>query len=375
MARLDLKPIVKVDVNLALKAAARKGFNAALIVGGADVIPAEERIRMYTSTDAMREDGFDETSAEYRAAKLYFSQSPAPDKLYVGARGEGEEYVKAVADCRRKSSEWYELIPCEASDEEIKALAEYVETAQPDSVMMYTTASDEVLTDNEEDVMSVLKGKLFRRSFGLYCANDTVDSAAAVAGRANGLNSETAGSMFTLAYKTLVGVTPDNLSEGEVQTVVGSRTTNGKNGNVYVKRAEDYSMLQQGFMADGTSFDEVLGLDMLKNDIRLNVMDLLYSSRKIPQTDAGVSAIINVINSACNKHLISGFIAPGQWNGRRCLSLETGDYLEHGYLVQAESVDKQPQADRDKRIAPPIYVCIKLAGAIEYVIIEVEVNR
>lgn len=104
-------------------------------------------------------------------------------------------------------------------------------------------------------------------------------------------------------------------------------------------------------------------------------MDLLAQSRKVPQTAAGVASIINVINQACDKHVSTGFIAPGQWNGSQCLELQTGDYLDAGYLVQAESIDSQPQADRDKRIAPPIYVCVKLAGAIEFVVIEVNINR
>lgn len=128
-------------------------------------------------------------------------------------------------------------------------------------------------------------------------------------------------------------------------------------------------------MADGTSFDELLYLDMLKNDITLNVMDLLYQRRKLPQTEAGVTSIINVINDACRKYVKLGFIAPGKWNGAECLDLQTGDYLPDGYLVQSEPIDEQSQADRDKRKAPPIYVCCKLAGAIEFVTIQVNVNR
>ena len=165
------------------------------------------------------------------------------------------------------------------------------------------------------------------------------------------------------------------LTEAQVQYVAGSRNTTGNNGNVYVTRAEDYDLLQQGYMADGTSFDEILGLDMLENDIQLNVMDLLAQSRKVPQTAAGVASIINVINQACDKHVRTGFIAPGQWNGAQCLELMTGDYLDAGYLVQSDDLDSQPQADRDKRICPTIYVCVKLAGAIEFVVIEVNVNR
>ena len=157
--------------------------------------------------------------------------------------------------------------------------------------------------------------------------------------------------------------------------ICGSAESTGNNGNVYICRGENYDILQQGYCADGTSFDEMLYLDMLKNDITLNVMDLLYQRRKIPQTEAGVTSIINVINNACKKYVTLGFIAPGQWNGPECLELQEGDYLPDGYIVQSEPVRTQAQADRDKRKAPPIYVCVKLAGAIEFVTIQVNVNR
>ncbi len=57
------------------------------------------------------------------------------------------------------------------------------------------------------------------------------------------------------------------------------------------------------------------------------------------------------------------------------LNLEDGTYLTNGYLVQAEDVDDQSQADRDARKSPPIYASVKLAGALEFVTIEVYVNR
>lgn len=383
--KLDLRPIVKVDINLSAKAAARKGFNAALILGDSTVIDTTTRLKMYTSADALLDDGFANTSDEYVAAQLYFSQSPQPDKLYVGVvdTANSEDMVTAATACRQANSEWYELIPLGASDAEVEALALWVESANPRTVMMYTTHTSDVLQptydENDppeqiQDVFMQLKAANYRRSWGVYNSG-TADSAAAWAGKVNGLNSGTAGSMFTLAYKSVAGITTDALTEAQVQYVAGSRNTTGNNGNVYVTRAEDYDLLQQGYMADGTSFDEVLGLDMLENDIQLNVMDLLAQSRKVPQTAAGVASIINVINQACDKHVRMGFIAPGQWNGAQCLELMTGDYLDAGYLVQSDDLDSQPQADRDKRICPTIYVCVKLAGAIEFVVIEVNVNR
>lgn len=379
-SKLNLNAIVSIVVNLSAKSSARKAFNLGLILGNTDltdVYDEGERVRIYTSPDAMLSDGFADTSAEYKAALLYFGASTSPQRLAVGRTEEGESKLEALRACRVANSEWYAAVVCGASDSEVVSMAEYVLSAEPSTLLMYTTASEGVLSSsNTSDVFSLLKAGSNRRAFGLYCGDsNTPDAVAAVMGYAMGANTSTANSAYTLAYKTLVGVTPDDLSNAQVETICGTRTTTGKNGNVYITRAEEYKILQQGYMADKTSFDEILNLDMLKNELQLNVMDLLYQSKKIPQTEAGMAAITNVLNQACDKFVRIGFIAPGKWNGAKCLELSNGDYLPNGYLIQHDAIDDQPQAERDARIAPPFYVCCKLAGAIEFVTIEVNVNR
>lgn len=388
MAKLTLKPIINISASLAARAAARKGFNTALILGTSEVIPQSERVRVYYTADDLITDGYKDTSAEYKAAKLYFSATATPTKLYVGTKYSTDtDLLTAARACRSANSEWYVLIPLGASEADILTLAEWAESAQPATILAYTTgesvnlslhenASGTDATSDTEGIFKKLKAKGYRRSFGQYCNQpDTPDAVAATMGYAMGANTGTINSAYTLAYKNLPGVTPDDLTENQVSYIVGTSTSEGTNGNVYVNRQDSYNVLQQGRMADGTSFDEVVYLDMLKDHITLNVMDLLYQSPKIPQTNAGVTAIMGVINSACDEFVNIGFIAPGQWNGDGILSLKKGDMLAKGYLVQAEAVEAQPQADRDARKSPPIYVSIKLAGAIEWVTIQVNVNR
>lgn len=378
--KLDITPIVDVVINLSAKAAARKGFNLGLIIGPSTVISTQERVRVYTNADQLIQDGFADDSPEYEAALLYFSASTKPKRLAVGRFDESTDLTRltALKACRVANSEWWPFVLLGASEGDIKDAAMWAEAATPDSMHMYTTSSEKELdsTGDTESVFKYLKDKNYRRSFGQYCGDDdTPNAVVATMGYAMGANRGLAGDAFTLAYKTLPGVTPDNLSETQVTHICGSAESTGNNGNVYICRGENYDILQQGYCADGTSFDEMLYLDMLKNDITLNVMDLLYQRRKIPQTEAGVTSIINVINNACKKYVTLGFIAPGQWNGPECLELQEGDYLPDGYIVQSEPVRTQAQADRDKRKAPPIYVCVKLAGAIEFVTIQVNVNR
>lgn len=388
MAKLTLAPIIKISASLAAKAATRKGFNTALILGTSEVIPQSERLRVYYSADALIEDGFKDDSAEYKAAKLYFSATETPTKLYVGTKYSTDtDLLTAARACRSANSEWYVLIPLGASDSDIMALADWVESAQPSTLLAYTTNASVNLSPHDnssgsdadtdtEGIFKKLKEKGYRRSFGQYCNQaDTPDAVAATIGYAMGANDGTINSAYTLAYKHLPGVTPDDLTENQVSYVAGTSETTGNNGNVYVNRNDYYTVLQQGRMADGTPFDEIIYLDMLRDHITLNVMDLLYKSRKIPELDPGVTQIMNVINNACDEFVNMGYIAPGVWKDGNILNLKTGDTLPKGYLVQAESVDNQSQADRENRKSPPIYVSIKLAGAIEYVTIPIKVNR
>lgn len=378
--KLDLSPIVDVVLNVSAKAAARKGFNVGLILGPSTVISTEERVRVYTNADQLLQDGFAEDSVEYKAALLYFAATTKPKRLAVGRYDESTDLTKltAIKACRAANSEWYYCVLLGASEGDIKDASMWAEAVTPDTMHMYTTASEKELdiTGDANSIFKYCKDKNYSHCFGQYCAQeDTPDAVAATMGYACGANRGLANDAYTLAYKRLPGVTPDNLTESQVSHICGSAETTGNNGNVYIVRGEEYYVLQQGYCASGQSFDEVVYLDMLKNEITLNVMDLLYKRRKVPQTEAGVTSIINVINNACKKFVTLGFIAPGQWNGNECLNLQTGDYLPDGYLVQSEPINEQSQADREKRKSPPIYVCVKLAGAIEFVTIQVNVDR
>jgi predicted heme/steroid binding protein len=368
MATLPLSDIVSVSVVVSPVAAARSGFNLGLIVGNSAVISATERIRLYSDLNAMIADGFAANSPEYLAAQLYFAQNPRPQKVAVGRWDNANETaVQAITACRVKNTDWYACMICGAQKADILAVAAYIETAEPKSVFFYTTADADVKAGTDGNVMKELKASSYSRTLGQYSTYP--DAVAAIMGYAMGANTGVANSAYTLAYKQEVGVTPEALTLTEVATI------KGQNGNVYVNRGNVYNLFEQGVMANGQHFDEVLGLDMLVNDILLSVMDLLTGVSKVPQTEGGTTLLVNAIAGPCNRALNRGFIAPGVWNAAPVLSLNTGDMLSQGYLILSETIDSQPQADRDARIAPPIYVCVKLAGAIEHVVISVQVNR
>ena len=236
-------------------------------------------------------------------------------------------------------------------------------------MQFFTTEDSDTIEGVEGNIFEILKQKSYRRSIGQY--SRTPYAVVSIMGYAMGANTATINSAYTLKFKTEVGVIPDDLTSQQVTNLVKN------NGNYYVSRGSDdaYNMFENGVMADGTWFDEILNLDMLANNMQMSIMDLLKSRPKIPQTEAGVLSIKLAIKSDLDKAVRIGFIAPGVWNGPDILELSQGDTMPEGYMILSEPISEQSQADRDARMAPPIYTPLKLAGAVHSVVLQIDVNR
>ncbi|MGP1365882.1 MAG: DUF3383 family protein [Schwartzia sp. (in: firmicutes)] len=284
-----------------------------------------------------------------------------------------ETPMETMQACRQANYEWYVGIYCgDMTDDQIEEVAQYVESATPDTVFAYTTEDEKVKQASDGGIFSRLQSRQYRRSIGQYSTSHK-DAIAAVVGWAMGAMTGTINSAYTLAYKTEVGVQAENYMQTFTSNDVN--TVKGFNGNLYINRGTYYNIFEEGKMADGSWFDEIIYLDKMKNDMQLGIMDLLVQNNKLPQTEAGMTRIKNALKEVCESYNRIGFIAPGVWKSNDIMRLTYGDTLPGGYFIQSEPVDEQLQADRDARKAPPIYVCLKLAGAIHHVTVQADVNR
>jgi hypothetical protein len=378
VGRRDITPVEVITNN----------YNGSVAVGGSD----------YVAGDKVTFDIFtaEVTAVDGSGAITAFTLSPASGdnsvtltaEAAIGGTGTGatfnvttvttsttaptETITAALMDCRAKNTNWYSVTVCGASNNDILAVSEFIETATPTSAYFFT--SDD-LSLGSGNIFNMLKLLSRRRTLGMY--SETPDAVAAVMGYAMGANTRTSGSAFTLMHKSLVGVMPDDLNAGQVDYLTSI------NANYYVSRGSggDYSMFENGVMCDGVYFDEILNLDMLVNDMQLSIMDVLRSRPKVAQTEGGMNDIKLAIKPTLDRMRLIGFIAPGRWTGAQIwltpewLALDTNDMLNDGYLILSEPIDDQPQSDRDARKAPPIYTPIKLAGAIHTVMVVIDVNR
>ena len=367
MATLSLNPVINVTVVLSPVATVRSGFDLGLIIGTSSVLSASKRVAVYSSLQEMIDAGFGLESQELSAASYYFAQNPPPSRVAIGFKGESESALDALKACREENSEWYAAYLCEAEKADILSMAAYTEAMAPEGVLFYDTKDSDVLAGTSGNVMLSLQESGYKRTFGLYSTENY--SACAVMGYAMGANTGDPDSAYTLKNKQLINLPTEALTAAQVDAV------EGQNGNVYVNRGVYFDVLEPGVTANGSYFDEVLNLDMLVNNIKRAVMDLLQKSPKVPQTEGGVTSLVNTINGPLDDAVLTGFAGPGIWKGPNLLNLKTGDTLPKGYLVQTQSLIDQSQEDRENRKAPKIYIALKLAGAIESVAITLNVNR
>lgn len=377
---LPVSSIVNVDVILSPAAAAGRNFGSLLILGTSTFIPVTERIRLYTNGEDIGAD-FGTDSSEYAAAQVYFSQSPQPTQVYigrwaktleVGEAGSTETLAQAVTAVLQFTN-WYGLTIADKDDltaENITDTAAAIQASGVSRIFAVTSADTGIIDSaSSTDIASTLKKAGCSRTFIQYSTTSKYAALSAFA-RAFTVNFTGSNTTITLKFKREPGVAYETLSSAEAAAV------DAKNANVYVYYANDTAILQQGVMANGDFFDERHGLDWLQNYVQTNYFNMLYtSSTKIPQTDAGGTRLLANVEQSMEQAEKNGLIAPGIWNGGPIGELSSGDTLTKGYYCYITPMADQAQADREKRKAPLMQVACKLAGAVHYGDVQINVVR
>lgn len=486
---LPVSNLVRVTINLSPLAAARRSFGVLMVAGDSNVINAQERFRTYLTIEGVAAD-FGTSAPEYKAAALYFGQTPKPDTLMIGrwlrtassgfnqggiltvaqqalsnftaitnggmviqvdgvtktltalnfsaaanlnavatiidtaitggsctwngsqftvtsdttgiastvgyaTTGSGtdisvllkltaataiqlvpgfaaETPVACAAALADKSALWYGLMFAAATqptNPQSIDVSTFIEALDLTRIYGVTIIDTSVLSSAvTNDLASLQMAGAYKQSFCQYSQNPY--AIASFFGRAFSVDFNANRSTITLMYKQEPGVT------GEDLTVQQALVLKGKRCNVFVDYVNATMIIQYGVMSGPAWFDEIHGLDWLQDAVQNACFNVLYQSKtKVPQTDAGVNQLTNAISGVCEEAVNNGLVAPGIWNADGFGNLEPGQFLKTGYYVFAQPIALQSQADRETRVAPPIQVAIKLAGAIQELDVALNVNR
>lgn len=284
----------------------------------------------------------------------------------------GETIAGCVATLADTSGSWYGLVIADTSlsEDDVTGVASFIQSDRTARVYGHTTGDTAVPDAGmNTDIASKLKAAGYSRTLVQYSGSHPY-AVASLFGRAFTVNFSGNNTTITLKFKQAPGVNAENL------TVTQARALRGKNCNVFVSYNNDTAIIQDGVMANGDFTDERHGLDWLQNSLQNNLYNLLYTgSSKIPQTDEGVTRLLASAEQSLNQAVSNGLLAPGVWHGDAIGQIQPGDTLTKGYYVCASRVAVQAQADREARKAPVIRCAVKLAGAVHYADVLINVVR
>ena len=289
--------------------------------------------------------------------------------LFVGQAAESALACVQLMDLNL-GQRWYGCVVLTAADQDHLDIAGYIEATDTKHVYGLNTQQAGVLVAaTTSDIASQMKALGYSRTFVQYSGTGLYAVISAFA-RILTTNYNGSNTVITLKFKQEPGVVAELLNVNQVNAA------EAKNCNLFLTYNNDTSILEQGVMADGTFFDIIAGTDWLATDIQRSLYNLLYTSpTKIPQTDQGMQLLTTQVEAICAQGVVNGLIAPGVWNSNGFGILNEGDFMAKGYYVWAPLVANQNQADRAARMAVPIQVAVKLAGAIHSVSVAILVNQ
>jgi hypothetical protein len=203
------------------------------------------------------------------------------------------------------------------------------------------------------DIASVLEAKDLRRTITTYSSYPDQYPSASILGRAFTVNFNQANSTLTLKFKQLPTITVEDLTQSQ------KAVADSKKANALISIG-DRNMFAESYMANGTFFDEVHGIDWLENAIQTNVYGyLLTRTTKVPYTNKGVASLEQQVIKALDEAVRNGLIAPGE--------TIDGEFLSTGYKTTVIPVEDINQSDKEARHYPGLSFVILGAGAIHSV--------
>lgn len=343
---MALKDIVSVNITRETTSVAVAAFNVPLILSTfatSKTTTAFTRARSYGSLKELTDDGWASTDAVYKMANAIFAQNPSVSRVVVGRADSGDADVAAsLAAIQAEDNSWYGLVADQAFEDDVADIAAWVE-ANKKLGFYWTTDADVPDATKTTDIASTLKGQSYDRAVVIWhptpaTGADYPDAA----WMGEGFPFDPGSS--TWAYKTLKGVSPDN--------VLGKETTlQNKNCNYY-SEVGGVNITQEGKVASGEWIDIIIGTDWIEARLRESVYGAFVNNRKVPYDDNGIGMI---------KGLVKGVL---------CEAGNKGILQIDSIEVTAPKYAEIPQADRIARKLPKVKFRALYQGAIQRVAIE-----
>ncbi len=182
---------------------------------------------------------------------------------------------------------------------------------EPNKRLSIVQSSDYGILDSVTTTDVASRIKTYTRTRVFYHISTAISEYPDVALMANRSTYQPGSTLF--GFVTLAGVTPDALTEAQIQTcrgVIG--TSSGKGVFTYTTTAS-VAMTDQGVDPNFHWFDQTWGIDWLQATIQDDLLTLFaqasQAGRKVPYTDAGASLVSATIYKSLDKGITAGVLA------------------------------------------------------------------
>lgn len=335
------KDIVQINVTRQTTSVAVAAFNVALVLSQfatSKTTTPFTRARSYGDLNALADDGWAESDAVYKMAQAIFSQNPCVSRIVVGRMDSDDEDMSAtMAAIQAEDNSWYGVVIDQALANYQLPLAAWVE-ANKRFAIMWTSDSDTYDATKDTDLASVLNAATYDRTAVLFhtapAAGDDYPDAAWMG---EGFPYDPGSS--TWAYKTLKGVTKDNITPTK-ETVLASKNCN------YYSEVGGVNITQEGKVASGEWIDIIIGTDWLEARLRESVFAAFVNNRKVPFEDDGITVVLGLVKGVLMEAVAAGILQ------KDSISVNVPKYKD------------VPQADRVGRFLSDVKFTALYQGAI-----------
>ena len=286
--------VIDLEIDLAATSAEAEDLSLPLLVGEASEFPVGftdvQRIKTYFDLASIASDGFETTSKIYKLAESMFAQGTL-NQVAIGKKiSTDASYKDAITKISEKNNDWYGLTITSRVKADILSACDFAES---NSKLGSFASSDEEIIDSNSttDVASEMKKKAYSNSYITYHeeADDEYIDGASLAG----LLGSDAGN-YSLAYKTLAGITVDNPSSTAINTL------ETKKCNYYTPLAKVNAFFW-GTTPAGQMVALTRDLFWFKRQIQLAEINKFFNNKTIKLNPRGIAIIESGIITVCDQ--------------------------------------------------------------------------
>lgn len=317
------------------------GEIADVLTGLAGVVTADENALV---TAAVADNAIT-VSPKVVGANLKYTVST---NLAISYNAAAETIAEAMTAIVKEDNNFYGVALTDRTASNVLLMADWCEANKK---LFGTAVADAGAIDASvtNDLGSQLQAKNYYRTHWWYHAL-AVSEYPEVAVMARCFSIEPGGE--TWALKQLAGITADAISETAYNAVAA------KSGNTF-ERFRNITVTQNGKVAADEWIDVIRFRDWLEEEMKVNILNLMINTDKLPYDDSGIGAIESQINSTLELGQRRGGISPDEY--------DANGNINKGFVVSVPLAADISANNKASRYLQDINFTARLTGAIHVV--------